>query len=255
MPAAYRKPRKGEFRQPSAASSARAGDLKVLSADAMLVQLGQVFRERWTALRDALNYHLPRSVVTAPATGGTTCWVEGPPGVDAAHLVAAAARRGVQIEPVDRYYAGSDHPRNAFRMSVRGTHVARIRPAVVKLAAIVRDLDRGLAEKLDDCAGRWLVGQELRDALAGRSIFFETTYGDPCTIDLLPDGRLVGRCGFADEDCDTGRWWIEGERWFRQWQSWAYGEAAGYYTVIDGTTIKWFDESGRLWNLASLRSG
>jgi hypothetical protein len=37
VPAAYRKPRKGEFRQPSAASSAREGDLKVLSADQILV--------------------------------------------------------------------------------------------------------------------------------------------------------------------------------------------------------------------------
>ncbi len=34
LPAAYRKPRKGEFRQPSAASTARAGGLKVLSARA-----------------------------------------------------------------------------------------------------------------------------------------------------------------------------------------------------------------------------
>jgi hypothetical protein len=33
VPAAYRKPRKGEFRQPSAASSARAGGLNVLSAE------------------------------------------------------------------------------------------------------------------------------------------------------------------------------------------------------------------------------
>jgi GntR family transcriptional regulator/MocR family aminotransferase len=56
-------------------------------------------------LRDALNYHVQRSVVTAPATGGTTCWVEGPPELDARHLVIEAAKRGVHLESVDAYYA------------------------------------------------------------------------------------------------------------------------------------------------------
>jgi GntR family transcriptional regulator / MocR family aminotransferase len=220
--------------------------------DTMLLQLGQVFRERWIALRDALNYHVQRSVVTAPATGGTTCWVQGPPELEAAHLVSEAAKRGVHIEPVDAYYARGDHPRNCFRMSVRGIQVARIRPAVAKLAAIIRDLDRGLAERLDDCRGEWLRGEQIERTLAGRSLFLETVYGDPCTIDLHPDGRLSGRAGFADEDCDVGRWWVEGDLWFRQWQQWAYGEAGRFYVVIDGTTMKWFNGERRLANMATL---
>ena len=220
--------------------------------DALLIQLGQVFRDRWIALRDALNYHLQRSVVTAPATGGTSCWVQGPPELDAAHLVAAAAQRGVYIEPVERYYASADYPRNCFRMSVRGIRVDRIRGAVKKLADLVRDSDRGLAERLEGCAGQWLRGEELRQRLAGSSIHLDTVYGDPCTIDLLPDGRMTGRAGFADEDCDTGRWWVEGDLWFRRWQSWVYGETVGYYTVIEGTTIKWFNTDGRLADKATL---
>jgi len=220
--------------------------------DAMLAQLGQVFRERWIALRDALNYHLQRSVVTAPATGGTSCWVQGPPELDARQLTADAARAGVHVEPVDRYYAAADHPRNCFRMSVRGIRVERIRPAVVKLADLVRVQDAGLAERLDNCVGEWLRGEELRRRLSGRTIHLETVYGDPCTIDLLPDGRMVGRSGFADEDCDTGRWWVDGDLWFRQWRSWAYGDAVGYYTVLDGDAIKWFNPDGRLYNMATL---
>jgi GntR family transcriptional regulator / MocR family aminotransferase len=220
--------------------------------DAMLAQLGQVFRERWIALRDALNYHLQRSVVTAPATGGTSCWVQGPPELDAVQLMADAARGGVHIEPVDRYYAAEVHPRNCFRMSVRGIRVERIRPAVVKLADLVRVQDAGLAERLDNCVGERLRGEEIRRRLSGRTIHLETVYGDPCTIDLLPDGRMVGRSGFADEDRDTGRWWVDGDLWFRQWQSWAYGDAVGYYTVLDGCAIKWFNPDGRLYNMAKL---
>jgi GntR family transcriptional regulator / MocR family aminotransferase len=223
--------------------------------DAMLAQLGQVFRARWTALRDALNYHLQRSVVTAPATGGTSCWVQGPAGLNARHLIAEAAKRGVHLEPVEGYYAADDYPRNCFRMSVRGIQLERIRPAVVKIAELVREQDSALAERLDASVGERLGGERLRARLAGCSLHLDTVYGDPCTIDLLPDGRMVGRAGFADEDCDTGRWWVEDERWVRQWQNWAYGEAAAYFTVIDGTTIKWFNADGRLANLATLSPG
>ena len=223
--------------------------------DTLLLQLGQVFRDRWIALRDALNYHLQRSVVTAPATGGTSCWVQGPPELDAVHLAVEAAKQGVHIEPVAAYYAAAEHPRNCFRMSVRGIPVERIRPAVVKLANLVRDLDRGLSERLESCVGHWLRGEELRQQLSGSSIHLETVYGDPCTIDLLPDGRMLGRAGFADEDCDTGRWWVEGDFWFRQWRNWVYGESVGYYAVIDGSTIKWFNADGRLTDKATLRPG
>ena len=223
--------------------------------DAMLGRLGQVFRERWTTLRDALNYYLQRSVVTAPATGGTTCWVAGPADLDASRLVAAAANRGVHLEPIDDYYAAADHPRNCFRMSVRGIQVGRIRPAVETLADLIRDLDPGLSERLDNCRGRWLRGTDLEQTLQGGSIDLETVYGDPCTIELLSDGTMVGRAGFADEDCDSGRWWIADDRWFRQWNNWAYGEAVGYHTVVEGTTIKWFNADRRLVNHATVRPG
>lgn len=220
--------------------------------DSMLVHLGQVFRDRWVATRDALNHYLQRSVVTAPATGGTTCWVQGPPELDAPTLVAQAARRGVHIEEVSRYFAGPSQPRNCFRMSVRGIPVGRIRPAVAKLAELVRDIDGGLAERLDAARGEWLRGERLREVICGSRIRLDTVYGDPCTIDLMSDGSMAGRAGYADEDCDTGRWWLDGDRWFRRWKSWAYGESVGYFTVLDGTTIKWFNEGGRLVNHAIL---
>lgn len=221
--------------------------------DTMLSQLAEVFRERWIALREALNVHLQRSVVTAPATGGTSCWVQGPPGLDAAQLVAAAAQRGVHIESVESYYA-KDSPGNCFRMSVRGIQARRIRPAVRQLAELIRDQDGNLAERLESCVGEWLRGDGIRQRLAGRSIHLDTVYGDPCTIDLLADGRMLGRAGFADEDCDTGRWWVDGDRWFRQWQHWAYGEAVGYFTVVHGTLVKWFNGDGRLVDMATLGS-
>jgi GntR family transcriptional regulator/MocR family aminotransferase len=137
-------------------------------------------------------------------------------------------------------------------MSVRGIPVGRIRPAVAKLAELVRDIDGGLAERLEAARGTWLRGEDLHRAMCGSRIRLDTVYGDPCTIDLMADGAMVGRAGYADEDCDAGRWWIDGDRWFRQWKSWAYAEAVGYFTVLDGTAIKWFNEDGRLVNRATL---
>ena len=81
--------------------------------------------------------------------------------------------------------------------------------------------------------------------MAGATIICRTVYGDPCTIELLEDGRMRGRAGYANEDCDHGRWWVEGARWNRQWEHWAYGEATAYFVVIEGERIKWFDSTHR----------
>ena len=91
-----------------------------------------------------------------------------------------------------------------------------------------------------------LSGERLRAALRGLTLLYKTVYGDPCTIELLPDGRMAGRAGYANEDCDAGRWWTEGDRWYRQWDRWAYGEPAGYHTVIEADRVKWFNTDGVL---------
>jgi len=55
---------------------------------------------------------------------------------------------------------------------------------------------------------------------------------------------MTGCAGFAGEDRDTGRWWLEGDRWVRQWQRWSYGEPASYAIVLDGDRMKFYLESG-----------
>jgi GntR family transcriptional regulator/MocR family aminotransferase len=61
---------------------------------------------------------------------------------------------------------------------------------------------------------------------------------------------LSGRSGYSNEDRDTGRWWVEGGLWFRQWQHWAYGEALGLQTVIEGEQVRWFNGDGLLIDTA-----
>ena len=57
---------------------------------------------------------------------------------------------------------------------------------------------------------------------------------------------MVGRAGYANEDNDRGRWWIEKDRWCRQWNNWAYRETARFHTRIDHDRIQWFNDEGRL---------
>lgn len=208
--------------------------------DSMMRRIGREFRTRQIALRDALNHYLPRSIAIQPVRGGTTMWVQGPDGLDVADLAAAAERRGVLIERVDPYYADSPPP-GLFRLGVTSLPVERIRPGVAALTAALNDVLTKKAEPPPI-----LTGRALRRKMSGARLECRTIYGDPCTILLLPDGTMTGRAGHADEDIDTGRWWIEGDRWHRQWQSWSYGEATSFEVAVEGDVIQWLGAGQRV---------
>ena len=214
--------------------------------DTTVLRLGRVFRERLIALRDALNHYRPHSIAIAPVRGGTTYWVHGPEGLDARDLARRAESRGVLIEPVGHYYAIGNGPANVFRMGITGIPAQRVRDGVATLAEIIREMTAGEIPHLDMGDAHLLKGTALRRKLAGATLLYKTVYGDPCTIELLEDGRMEGRSGYANEDRDSGRWWIENDRWCRQWNGWAYGEAARFYTALDGDQVRWLNDEGRL---------
>lgn len=220
--------------------------------DATMMRLGRLFRERRTALRDALNHYLQNAVAIAPLRGGATYWVRGPDHLDVEVFAAEAERRGVLIEPVGPYYADSKAPRNIFRLGVTSLPLDRIRQGVAVLADLMRDLP-GTAHAFPDTASAHLAGAALQAAMSGAVLLFKTVYGDPCTIELLPNGQMLGRAGYANEDCDEGQWWVEGDFWCRQWSRWSYGETSRLMTTITGDRIGWFDAAGRLVDSAVIR--
>src|SRR3546814_3369899 len=81
--------------------------------------------------------------------------------------------------------------------------------------------------------------------MAGASLLYSTVYGAPCTLEINADGNLAGTAGYAGEDCDRGHWWLEDDRWYRQWRQWAYGEATGYAVVVDGDQMRVYGEEDR----------
>ncbi|ROR99947.1 GntR family transcriptional regulator/MocR family aminotransferase [Sinobacterium caligoides] len=221
--------------------------------DAYSRQIHAIFKERWNALRDALNHYLHDAIVTAPSHGGTSYWIEGPEHLNINTLVGEASKRGILIEPVDHYFASKGPAKNCFRLGVSSIPVDKIRSGIEALSGLIKSLSDANTETLQTTTGHILSADELQQTLSGAVIFLNTVYNDPCTIELHADGLMIGRAGFANEDCDQGRWWIEGDFWHRQWQQWAYGEALALRTVIDGEQIKWFRLDGKFVDSAIIK--
>ncbi len=105
--------------------------------ETMVHRLHRTYRERWKTLGMALNRHLPDSS-RAPTFGGTSFWVRGPEGLDAADLAALAMEKGVLIEPGRINFMPPDAPNNYFRLGFSSITTANIEPGIRILAGLIR---------------------------------------------------------------------------------------------------------------------
>ncbi len=239
-------------RKPSPITQRTAGIFLSLGHyDAMLRRLDKVYENRMIALRDALNHYRPLSIVIPPVTGGTSYWVKGPDGLDSARLMREAMADGVLIEPVASYFADPQAHPNIFRLGVTSIAEPAIREGIQTLGRVMTRLaeagDRFPDQNagVDQPASAALDGDAIRRKLAGQRLSYQTVYGEPCTIDLHQDGSMTGRAGYAQEDRDQGRWWVDDGQWCRQWANWAYGEVGVFYVECERNQLFWLDETGR----------
>jgi GntR family transcriptional regulator/MocR family aminotransferase len=228
---------------PLAVQHAAAHFLAEGAYDRSVARAGRLLRRRRWALAEALNHYLRRWVTLDPAAGGTSVWVRGPEGLDGRSLAREAQARGLLIEPVDVHFAGPA-PAHVFRLGVTGIAEDRIRLGVALLASLIRER---LSPSFDPVALAPILpsGEALWRVMAGATLLCRTVEGAPCTIEVRPDGLLVGRAGWAGEDRDEGRWWVEEGLWRRQWRSWAYGEASAYRPLIEGGRVQWLNAAGQ----------
>jgi len=221
--------------------------------DALMLRLGRILRERRIKLRSALNNVRGIPLSISPEVGGTTYWVRTPDDFDVANLASEAERHGILIEPVSHYYAIKENAENCFRMGVTSLGVDKIRPGVERLMELVRELVKGQVEHLSTSSGNWLTADELMSTMAGATLLYREVNGWPCTIVYHPDGSMSGRRGFANEDLDSGRWRVDGDRFYRKWDRWVYGEEKGYFIVIEGDKIKFFNGDQQIVDSAFIR--
>ncbi len=210
-----------------------------------LVRSGRVLEGRRTALRDALNHYLHQRVRIQTLPGASAYWVSLPENLDTREFARAAAAIGVLVEPT-RLEGG----REALSMGVTGIDEARIRGGVKNLSRLIRGDLAETPRQLDDEPIAPLRGAVLRRTMAGATLLYNTVYGEPASLEVHANGDLVGTAGYAGEDCDRGRWWIEDGRWHRQWQRWAYAEVSAYRVVVDGDQLRWYGEDGLLADTA-----
>ncbi|MCW5581693.1 MAG: hypothetical protein KIS72_10155, partial [Luteimonas sp.] len=212
---------------------------------AALARAARVLRRRRTALRDALNHYLHERASIRTLPGGSAYWLHLSGNVDMRELARRAAAIGVLVEPA--------HPQDgveALCMGVSSLPEARIREGVRTLSRLLRGELSAAPQRLEQDPVAPLRGRELRRTLAGVRLLYNTVYGEPCTLELRANGEMAGVAGAGGEDCDHGHWWIEGDLWCRQWQQWAYGEAAGFTVVVEGDQLRWYAASGLLVDTA-----
>lgn len=223
--------------------------------DTMLRRLSDVYEERLIALRDALNHYRPASIAIAPVKGGTTYWVRGPEHLDVGLLARAAERHGILIEPATDWFALAEGSKNMFRLGVTSLPTERIRDGIQRLSKLIREIDAPENEQEQNPLQNWLTGKQLKAKMKGLTLLNKTVYGDPCTIILHKDGRMSGRSGYAGEEQDVGRWWMQGDKWVRQWENWAFGEALGFHVRIIEDNLFWLDENGHVVDRAVISPG
>jgi GntR family transcriptional regulator/MocR family aminotransferase len=221
--------------------------------DSFMARFHKIMGQRWEALRQALNHYQRDSELSFPTQGGTSLWIKSPRHVAVDLLAAEAAKRGILIEPDTPYYSGHRKSRNYFRLGVTSIPEDRIREGVNQLERLARELSGDRIQQLDPDDPGLLDGAELKRILSGATLLYKTFYRDPCTIQLKADGRMVGRAGHADEDCDHGRWWVEGDLYCRQWKNWSYGEPGHYQVTLHGDVIRWWRPGGRLVDSAVIQ--
>ncbi|MEM8662809.1 MAG: PLP-dependent aminotransferase family protein [Pseudomonadota bacterium] len=106
--------------------------------DALLGRLHKVYRQRWTAMREALETHLP-GWSQSPTFGGTSFWLTGPAQFDATRLAQTALEAGIVIEPGHVFFAGPNPPNNHLRLGFSSIATDKIAPGIAKLAALAQD--------------------------------------------------------------------------------------------------------------------
>jgi len=207
----------------------------------------QTLLARRTSLRDALNHYLHTAVQIETLPGTSAYWVRCRDGQDAQALAGRAAAAGVLIQPAR--LAGA---RDGFIMGTTSLPEHRIREGV---RALARVFHATRSSNADSAPAKTLSSAALRRALAGKTLLYNTVYGEPCVIQVGRSGELIGTAGYANEDLDRGRWWIEGDRWFRQWNHWAYGEAESYAVAVLDEQLYWYNTTGQLVDRAVILPG
>jgi GntR family transcriptional regulator/MocR family aminotransferase len=117
--------------------------------DALIRRMRDAFMARRRVMEAALAGH-GLQVAGRAAFGGTSFWIEGPPGLDADALAERLKADGVLIEPGSPFFAAAEPPRQFFRLAYSSIAAERIPEGIARIARAIA------ARPLDlSAAGNW----------------------------------------------------------------------------------------------------
>ncbi|MCL5776951.1 PLP-dependent aminotransferase family protein [Limibaculum sp. FT325] len=102
--------------------------------DVLVRRIHRTYRERWQVMAEAIEAHLP-GWARSPGFGGSSYWLTGAEGLDAAALARRALERGVVIEPGEPFFARAGAGRRNFRMGFSSIPADRIPEGIARLRA------------------------------------------------------------------------------------------------------------------------
>lgn len=103
---------------------------------AHLRRVAQALAERATAVDRLLPLHLP-SCRWQRAPGAASYWINGPPGLDARAMAAAAAAEGVLVEPGDVFFDQAEQGRGCFRLGFSSIRTDLIEKGLTRLGRLI----------------------------------------------------------------------------------------------------------------------
>jgi len=103
------------------------------SYDALIRRMRDAFHERYTTMIEALD-RTGLKIAGSSRFGGTSLWLEGPPGLDATALAQELREDGVLIESGAPFFAGPAAPCRFFRLGFSSIPPARIPEGITRLA-------------------------------------------------------------------------------------------------------------------------
>ena len=131
--------RRLELRHPSAmVQRAFALFLSLGHHDSLLRRTAGAWRERGACVLEALARHAPQCRVT-PVSGGSSCWVSLPRGLDATALAARAREHGVLIEPGEVFFMAQPTQRQFMRLGWSAIAPKAIEPGIQILGRLISE--------------------------------------------------------------------------------------------------------------------
>lgn len=110
--------------------------------DALIMNIARNYQARWRAMHEALDKYLPGCHNT-PSFGGSSYWIKGPAGMDAAKLQKRAKEEGILIEPGRIHFYRIKGPNCYFRLGFSSIPTNKIEDGIKKLAQLIDDIRAG----------------------------------------------------------------------------------------------------------------